>query len=177
MALPEKALLIKLSKTLKTRSLPLLLCAVALVIYGVKLKSKAWAQASDESANYTITTFEPFSRTYNFTVSGIDNAGDVVGTYLSASSKTGYYEGYERLASGTYKGQLYDSSSYNTIPRGIDSEGTTIVGSICIECTNTPQIPSVQRRAAPAETPQVFSCTTAPIQSTFSTVATALRQS
>lgn len=86
MALPEKALLIKLSKTLKTRLLPLLLCAVALVIYGVKLKSKAWAQASDESANYTITTFEPFSRTYNFTVSGIDNAGDVVGTYLSASS-------------------------------------------------------------------------------------------
>ena len=105
--------------------------AVALVVAIVVLCSvgAAWAQTGHPATKYTFTSFNPGGCTdcsIYASAKGIDNAGDIVGTYLVSK----VYNGYERLADGTFN-SYYDSAGIGTLGVGINSGGTTIVGEVC----------------------------------------------
>jgi len=87
----------------------------------------AWAQTGRPATKYTFTSFYPGGVADKYGAAyGIDNAGDVVGDYYASSG----WDGYERLADGTFNPVDYSGNS--TVPVGINSGGTIIVGAACV---------------------------------------------
>jgi len=114
-----------LSGSWQGKALPVVLVLLAPSTTVLSLGA-AWAQTANPATKYTFTSFYPGGVAG---VSGaalsIDNAGDVVGDYYVSSS--GLWDGYERLADGTFN-SVTNVSGKGTLPYGINSGGMIIVG-------------------------------------------------
>jgi hypothetical protein len=111
----------------QSKAFPVLLVLVAAFAVLFACASTVPALAQDLiGASYTFTSFKPPGSPFFPVAAGIDNAGEVVGSYY------GNPLGYTRSASGAFA-EINDAGLQTTTVSGINYKGTTIVGYGCVK--------------------------------------------